>query len=70
MNIDLFSIFIFVIEKRFKKLYNGWRRFKTDGINNIHYDIVDLVFKKLYTWISVELYAPIDDNHNKKHSSG
>nr|XP_046919839.1 beta-1,4-N-acetylgalactosaminyltransferase bre-4-like [Dermatophagoides farinae] len=56
--------------ERFKKLYNGWRRFKTDGINNIHYDIVDLVFKKLYTWISVELYAPIDDNHNKKHSSG
>ncbi|KAH9418066.1 Beta-1,4-galactosyltransferase 3, partial [Dermatophagoides pteronyssinus] len=61
--------------ERFKKLYNGWKRYKTDGINNIHYEIVDLVFKKLYTWILVDLYAPDDNNHNghrkyARHFSG
>ncbi|KAF7494898.1 Beta-1, 4-N-acetylgalactosaminyltransferase bre-4 [Sarcoptes scabiei] len=43
---------------RFKKLYNGWRRFKTDGISSIKYRVIDLVYRKLYTWILADLYAP------------
>lgn len=67
--------FLYFVKFRFKKLYNGWKRYKTDGINNIHYEIVDLVFKKLYTWILVDLYAPDDNNHNghrkyARHFSG
>ncbi|CAK9253957.1 unnamed protein product, partial [Sphagnum jensenii] len=40
---------------RYKKLYSGKRRYKTDGINNVKYKTVDLVFKKLYTWVLVDL---------------
>ncbi|XP_064489036.1 beta-1,4-N-acetylgalactosaminyltransferase bre-4-like [Ornithodoros turicata] len=40
---------------RMKLLNKRSKRFKTDGINSTKYTIVDLVFKKLYTWIYVDL---------------
>ena len=41
--------------ERYKKLSSGRDRYQNDGINNIRikYKLIDLVFKKLYTWILV-----------------
>uniref|UniRef100_A0A1E1XG56 Beta-1,4-N-acetylgalactosaminyltransferase n=1 Tax=Amblyomma aureolatum TaxID=187763 RepID=A0A1E1XG56_9ACAR len=40
---------------RYKLLYKGKLRYKKDGINSVHYERLDIVFKKLYTWILVDL---------------
>lgn len=42
----------------YKKLYNGWQRYKKDGIRNVHYEVKSLVFKKLYTWVLVNVFPP------------
>lgn len=45
-------------EKRYRLLH-AWRsRYKTDGVNSIKYRRLDMVFKKLYTWILVDLRGP------------
>lgn len=31
------------------------KRYKTDGLNSMKYKVMDIVFKKLYTWILVDL---------------
>lgn len=41
--------------KRHEFLYNGNKRFTTDGLNNLHYNPKDLKLNKLYTWILVEI---------------
>jgi GT2 family glycosyltransferase len=41
--------------ERYRKLYSGKKRFKTDGINSIVYKLMDLVLEKLFTWILVEI---------------
>ena len=45
-------------ENRFVKLYSGQKRYKTDGINNVKYRVVDRVYKKLYTWLLVDVGSP------------
>lgn len=40
---------------RYNKLYKGKYRFKKDGLSNLKYKKVDLVLKKLYTWVLVEI---------------
>lgn len=41
------------------RLLRSWRyRYKTDGLNSIKYKRLDMVFKKLYTWILVDLRGP------------
>ncbi|XP_064120453.1 beta-1,4-N-acetylgalactosaminyltransferase bre-4-like [Macrobrachium nipponense] len=42
--------------ERFDKLYNGEKRFKTDGINSIKYKVLDIQLRRLFTWVHVELY--------------
>ncbi|XP_017486385.1 PREDICTED: beta-1,4-galactosyltransferase 2-like, partial [Rhagoletis zephyria] len=44
--------------ERYKKLYNGWRRYDSDGINSTKYQVLDTSFKKLYTWILVDIFPP------------
>lgn len=41
--------------ERFKYLYSGAKRVNRDGLNSLKYNKVDLVLKKLYTWILVDL---------------
>lgn len=41
--------------ERFKYLYSGAKRMGRDGLNSLKYTKVDLVLKKLYTWILVDL---------------
>jgi len=41
--------------ERFKYLYSGAKRMFKDGLNSLKYTKVDLVLKKLYTWILVDL---------------
>jgi len=41
--------------ERFKYLYSGAKRMNRDGLNSLKYNKVDLVLKKLYTWILVDL---------------
>ena len=41
--------------ERFKYLYSGAKRMNRDGLNSLKYTKVDLVLKKLYTWILVDL---------------
>lgn len=41
--------------ERYKLLYKGKLRYKKDGINSVNYERLDIVFKKLYTWILVDL---------------
>lgn len=41
--------------QRFQFLNNGFKRFKTDGINNIKYELVDLQLKKLFTLVQVKI---------------
>ncbi|KAJ6215519.1 hypothetical protein RDWZM_010019 [Blomia tropicalis] len=66
-------LYLFYLYSRFKKLYNGWRRFQTDGINNTQYEVIDITFKKLYTLISVDVLAPPSiaksskNGYHKKH---
>lgn len=43
---------------RYNKLYKGKLRYKTDGINSLKYDVKDILLKRLYTWINVELKMP------------
>ncbi|XP_022238897.1 beta-1,4-N-acetylgalactosaminyltransferase bre-4-like isoform X2 [Limulus polyphemus] len=40
---------------RYKKLYKGRTRYKTDGLNSLTYKRLDLILKKLYTWVVVEI---------------
>ncbi|GBN31734.1 Beta-1,4-N-acetylgalactosaminyltransferase bre-4 [Araneus ventricosus] len=40
---------------RYNKLYKGKYRFKKDGLSNLKYSRLDLVLKKLYTWVLVEI---------------
>jgi hypothetical protein len=40
---------------RFEKLYYAKRRYKYDGVNRTHYELKDLVLKKLFTWILVDV---------------
>lgn len=44
--------------ERYKTLYRAKFRIKTDGINSLNYDRLDLIYKKLYTWILVDLKPP------------
>ncbi|XP_035912557.1 beta-1,4-N-acetylgalactosaminyltransferase bre-4 isoform X2 [Anopheles stephensi] len=37
--------------KRYEKLVNGAKRFDSDGLNSLHYQLVNLIRKPLYTWI-------------------
>lgn len=41
--------------ERFKYLYSGAKRVGRDGLNSLKYKVSDLVLKKLYTWILVDL---------------
>ena len=43
---------------RYRKLYRGKFRFRSDGLNNLKYKRVDLVFRRLYTWVLVDLLPP------------
>uniref|UniRef100_A0A224YUI6 Beta-1,4-N-acetylgalactosaminyltransferase n=1 Tax=Rhipicephalus zambeziensis TaxID=60191 RepID=A0A224YUI6_9ACAR len=37
-------------------ILNKWKeRYKTDGLNSVKYKIMDMAFKKLYTWILADL---------------
>ncbi len=40
---------------RFKFLYSGAKRMGNDGYNTLKYKRVKIEFKKLYTWILVDL---------------
>jgi predicted glycosyltransferase involved in capsule biosynthesis len=40
---------------RFKKIRSGKKRYKTDGLNSVSYKRLDLVLKKLFTWILVDV---------------
>lgn len=40
---------------RIKVLFEGKRRYKSDGLSNLNYTRLDLVFKKLFTWILVKI---------------
>jgi len=40
---------------RFKYLYSGAKRMGNDGYNTLKYKRVKIEFKKLYTWILVDL---------------
>ena len=41
--------------ERFKYLYSGAKRMTKDGYNSLKYKRVDLLLKRLYTWILVDL---------------
>ena len=40
---------------RFKYLYSGGKRIMDDGYNTLKYRRVDIVLKRLYTWVLVDL---------------
>lgn len=40
---------------RYNKLYKGRHRFKTDGLSNLKYKRLEVVLKKLYTWVLVAI---------------
>ncbi|OQR66698.1 beta-1 [Tropilaelaps mercedesae] len=44
--------------ERYRYLRRGRLRYKTDGINNCKYNVIKIVFKKLYTWILVDTLPP------------
>uniref|UniRef100_A0A2M4AT26 Putative glucosylceramide beta-14-galactosyltransferase n=1 Tax=Anopheles triannulatus TaxID=58253 RepID=A0A2M4AT26_9DIPT len=41
--------------KRFEKLVNGPKRYDSDGLNSLHYQLINLIKKPLYTWILTEI---------------
>ncbi|ETN65295.1 hypothetical protein AND_002941 [Anopheles darlingi] len=41
--------------KRFEKLVNGPKRYDSDGLNSLHYQLLNLIKKPLYTWIHTEI---------------
>uniref|UniRef100_A0A182NNE1 Beta-1,4-N-acetylgalactosaminyltransferase n=1 Tax=Anopheles dirus TaxID=7168 RepID=A0A182NNE1_9DIPT len=41
--------------KRYEKLVNGAKRFDSDGLNSLHYQLVNLIRKPLYTWIHADI---------------
>ena len=43
---------------RYKTLYRSKFRIKTDGINSLSYERLDLIYKKLFTWVLVDLKPP------------
>ncbi|XP_003742725.1 beta-1,4-N-acetylgalactosaminyltransferase bre-4 [Galendromus occidentalis] len=43
---------------RYKNLRRGRLRYRTDGINSCKYHVLNIVFKKLYTWILVDVLEP------------
>ncbi|CAK9812937.1 Beta-1,4-N-acetylgalactosaminyltransferase bre-4 [Anthophora quadrimaculata] len=44
--------------KRYEYLKTGKKRFSTDGLSNLQYELVDKQKPKLYTWLLVKLTAP------------
>ncbi|XP_017789385.1 PREDICTED: beta-1,4-N-acetylgalactosaminyltransferase bre-4-like [Habropoda laboriosa] len=44
--------------KRYEYLKTGKKRFSTDGLTNLQYELVDKQKPKLYTWLLVKLTAP------------
>lgn len=44
--------------ERFRLLHSWRYRYKTDGLNSVKYKRLDMAFKKLYTWILVDLRGP------------
>jgi hypothetical protein len=40
---------------RFRNLYSGAKRMTRDGYNSLKYKRINMVLKKLYTWILVDL---------------
>ncbi|XP_066595089.1 beta-1,4-N-acetylgalactosaminyltransferase bre-4-like [Prorops nasuta] len=44
--------------KRYEYLKSGKKRFATDGLNNLRYEVVDKQKPKLYTWLRVKLTPP------------
>ncbi len=40
---------------RFKYLKDGWKRFKTDGLNSLKYKLLNVTRHRLYTSFTVEL---------------
>ncbi|XP_067122871.1 beta-1,4-N-acetylgalactosaminyltransferase bre-4-like [Centruroides vittatus] len=43
---------------RYNKLYRGKYRYKTDGLSNLKYKRLEIILKKLYTWVLVEITPP------------
>ncbi|XP_058837249.1 beta-1,4-N-acetylgalactosaminyltransferase bre-4 [Topomyia yanbarensis] len=43
--------------KRYEKLVTGAKRFDSDGLNSLHYRLVNLIRKPLFTWVHVEISA-------------
>ncbi|XP_055623939.1 beta-1,4-N-acetylgalactosaminyltransferase bre-4 [Toxorhynchites rutilus septentrionalis] len=41
--------------KRYEKLVTGSKRFDSDGLNSLHYNLVNLIPKSLFTWVHVEI---------------
>ncbi|XP_022661016.1 beta-1,4-N-acetylgalactosaminyltransferase bre-4-like isoform X2 [Varroa destructor] len=44
--------------ERYRYLKRGRLRYRTDGINSCKYRVLNIVFKKLYTWILVDALPP------------
>lgn len=44
--------------KRYEYLKTGKKRFSTDGLSNLQYELVDVQRPKLYTWLLVKLTPP------------
>ncbi|XP_042223301.1 uncharacterized protein LOC121867457 [Homarus americanus] len=42
--------------RRYQYLYDGKKRFKTDGVNSAKYRALDVQLRRLYTWVYVDLY--------------
>ncbi|KAF4522628.1 hypothetical protein B566_EDAN003610 [Ephemera danica] len=43
---------------RYKNLYSGQRRFRTDGLNSLKYEVRKKELRPLYTWLLVDLGGP------------
>ncbi|XP_071534141.1 uncharacterized protein [Panulirus ornatus] len=42
--------------RRYQYLYEGKKRFKSDGLNSAKYRALDVQLRRLYTWVYVDLY--------------
>ncbi|XP_066990638.1 uncharacterized protein [Macrobrachium rosenbergii] len=42
--------------RRYQYLYDGKKRFKSDGLNSAKYKALDVQLRRLYTWVYVDLY--------------